>query len=79
MAIRANGLILVDVLLILWLVFVGLFGATTELGVEDTVPFGLVAGNNGDAIAPSDPGLVGSEATPLQACNGGPQRPAGRF
>lgn len=79
MAIRANGLILVDVLLILWLVFVGLFGATTELGVEETMLVGLVPGNNGDAIAPSDPGLVGSEAKLLQACNGDPQRPEGRF
>lgn len=68
----AVGLILLAVLF-LWLAFVGLFGVI-ELGVDDTIGVGLVPGSNGDAIAPLDPGAVGSDTTLLQACNGDPHK-----
>lgn len=61
MAINAKGLILAA---LLGVEFAALFGGI-ELGDDDTV-VGLFSGINGEAIAPSDPGLVGSDTIPLQ-------------
>lgn len=46
-----------------------------ELGDDATI-VGLVFGINGDATAPSDPGLVGSLAISVQFCIGDPHRAA---
>lgn len=77
MAINASGLIFA--VLPLWWVFEDLFGDDfvdgNELGDDDTI-VGLVFGINGDAMAPSDPGLVGSLTISLQGCIGAPHRAA---
>lgn len=75
MAINASGLIFA--VLPLWWVFEDLLGdefvVGNELGDDDTM-VGLVFGINGDAMAPSDPGLVGLLTMSLQVCIGDPQR-----
>ena len=75
-AIMATGLILPDP----WRVFCGWIGVVDidiELGEEATTA-GFLPGTTGDAIAPSDPGFVGSLATFLHIGMGDPQRIAFR-
>lgn len=48
--------------------------AGMELGEEEIVLVGLLPGFSGEAIAPSDPGFVGSVPIDLHGCIGDPQR-----